>query len=155
MASLVPCTVCRRHVRRHETQCRFCGAERTAEAAAREQALPRDVKRATLFALGLTLAGQACAADNSIAIYGAPFLGGGSGGGGGSDDSNGIPGNGGTGAVGGSGGSSSSDGGSGQVQPVYGAPVSPTGGTGGALPMSAVDAGTDGGNADSGTDAGN
>lgn len=152
MASLVPCTVCRRHVRCHETQCRFCGAERTADTAACERALPRDVKRATLFALGLTLAGQACAADNSVAIYGAPFLGGGSGGGGGSNDSGGNGG----GGNGGNGGSTTiNDGGSGQVQPVYGAPVSPPGGSGGALPMAAVDAGNDAGNADSGSDAGN
>src|ERR1043165_3845106 len=88
MASLVPCTVCRRHVRRHETQCRFCGAERTPEVGtcaagtcrAPRESLPRDVKRATLFALGLTLAGQACAEANDTPVYRATYFGGGSGG---------------------------------------------------------------------------
>jgi hypothetical protein len=147
MASLVPCTVCRRHLRRHETQCRFCGAERTAEVNPREVALPRDVKRATLFALGLTLAGQACAETNDTPIYGAPFVGGSGGAGGGS-------GNGGGGAGGSAGAPNTSDGGSGQVQPVYGAPTAPTAGAGGAQPMAAVDAGGDAA-ADSGSDAGN
>lgn len=151
MASLVPCTACRRHLRRHETQCRFCGAERTADAGLREVSLPRDVKRATLFALGLTLAGQACGAETDVPIYGAPFLGGGSGGGGGSSGS----GNGGNGA-GGASMAGDGGGGTGQVQPVYGAPVSPVAGSGGALPMSSPpDAGDDAGGADSGTDAGN
>ena len=150
MASLVPCTVCRRHLRRHETQCRFCGAERTAEAVARELTLPRDVKRATLFAVGLTIAGQACGAEaNEVPVYGAPFVGGGSGG------VSGSSGNGGNGGTGAGGASTPGDGGSGQIQPVYGAPVPPAAGSGGGMPMSAVDAGSDAGNADSGTDAGN
>jgi len=61
MASLVPCTVCQRHVRHSESACPFCGTERQPTAGAlRERALPRDAKRATLVALGLTLAGPAC-----------------------------------------------------------------------------------------------
>src|SRR5690348_11590374 len=154
MASLVPCTVCRRHVRRHETQCRFCGAERTPEVGtcaagtcrAPRESLPRDVKRATLFALGLTLAGQACAEANDTPVYGAPYFGGGSGGGSGSS------GNGGGGAGGNGGAPDTGDGGSGQIQPVYGAPVGPNAGSGGALPMAAEDAGSDAA-ADSGSDA--
>jgi len=59
MASLIPCSHCLRHVRREETQCPFCGAARTPAAAAARPVL-REAKRATLFALGLTLAGQAC-----------------------------------------------------------------------------------------------
>jgi hypothetical protein len=137
-------------VRRHETQCRFCGAERTAETAFREVSLPRDVKRATLIALGLTLAGQACAETNDTPIYGAPsVMGGGSGGGSGS---------GGNGGGGNGGAPDTGDGGSGQIQPVYGAPVVPSAGAGGALPMSSDagnDAAADSGAADGGGDAGN
>ena len=59
MASLIPCSRCLRHVRRDETQCPFCGAACTPAAAAVRPVL-REAKRATLFALGLTLAGQAC-----------------------------------------------------------------------------------------------
>jgi hypothetical protein len=61
MAVLVPCSSCRRHLRRHEPQCPFCGAQQPPRPASRRQlAIPRDASRATLFALGLTLAGQAC-----------------------------------------------------------------------------------------------
>jgi hypothetical protein len=59
MASLIPCSHCLRHVRREEAQCPFCGAERTPALAVARPVL-REAKRATLFALGLTLAGQAC-----------------------------------------------------------------------------------------------
>lgn len=72
MSSLVPCLACRRHIRSHEPRCCFCGVERTPLAAPQQRALPKDVKRATLFALGLTLAGQACAEENVVAVYGAP-----------------------------------------------------------------------------------
>jgi len=61
MASLVPCTVCQRHVRRQDAQCPFCGAARSPSSGPfREVVLPRDATRATIFALGLSLAGQAC-----------------------------------------------------------------------------------------------
>lgn len=61
MASLVPCTTCQRHIRRAEAQCPFCGAQRTpAVGPSREVVIPREAKRATLLAIGLTLAGQAC-----------------------------------------------------------------------------------------------
>ena len=61
MALLAPCSSCRRHLRRHENQCPFCGAHQPPRPAPRRQlAIPRDASRATLFALGLTLAGQAC-----------------------------------------------------------------------------------------------
>lgn len=74
MSSLLPCPACRRHIRSHEPRCCFCGAERAPHAEpVRQITLPRDVKRATLFALGLTLAGQACADENAVAVYGAPF----------------------------------------------------------------------------------
>jgi hypothetical protein len=135
MASLVPCTVCQRHVRRSESACPFCGAERQPTAGPlRERGLPRDAKRATLVALGLTLAGPACGGrgddgderDNSsiIAPYGLSpdITEGGSGGSGGA-------------AGGGSGGASGSAGGDeGKVTvPPYGAmpPPDPEGGSGG------------------------
>lgn len=61
MASLIPCSQCLRHVRREEPHCPFCGAARAPSAApAREAPRLREAKRATLIALGLTLAGQAC-----------------------------------------------------------------------------------------------
>ena len=61
MASLVPCSHCLRHVRRTETQCPFCGTACAPPATShREAPRLREAKRATLFALGLTLAGQAC-----------------------------------------------------------------------------------------------
>lgn len=157
MASLVPCTACRRHVRCHESQCRFCGAALLVSAAcARAVAIPRDAKRATIFALGLTLAGQACGGESLTPIYGSPVApgtggsngsgAGGSGGGGGTGASN-------TGGAGNTGGEPS-------VQPVYGAPASPPTGVGGSagsanLPNSSPpDAGNDSGATDSGSDAG-
>jgi hypothetical protein len=135
MASLVPCTVCQRHVRHSEKACPFCGAERQPTAGpSRERGLPRDAKRATLVALGLTLAGPACGGrgddgderDNSsiIAPYGkSPDVSeGGSGGGGGA------------GGGGGGGAAGSAGGDEGKVTvPPYGAmpPPDPDGGSGG------------------------
>src|SRR6187402_496352 len=64
MASLVVCTACRRHVRSRESKCPFCGAERKPTGGgAREGLMAREATRATLIALGLTLAGQACGGD--------------------------------------------------------------------------------------------
>jgi hypothetical protein len=138
MASLVPCTICRRHVRRHESHCPFCGSERKPTAgASREGVLARDATRATLIALGLTLAGQACGGKEDegndrpnigiIPPYGiGPALDtGGAGGGGGSG--NGVSGSGG--AAGASG-----EGGTYATVPPYGAmpPPDPDGGSGGA-----------------------
>jgi len=61
MASLIPCIACQRHVRRQDAQCPFCGTARTPSAGVlREIVSPRDATRATIFALGLSLAGQAC-----------------------------------------------------------------------------------------------
>jgi hypothetical protein len=61
MNSLVPCSACARHVRRQDARCPFCGTARTPSAGPfREVMMPRDATRATLFALGLSLAGQAC-----------------------------------------------------------------------------------------------
>jgi hypothetical protein len=47
-------------VRRSETQCPFCGAACALAQPAREAQLLREAKRASLIALGLALAGQAC-----------------------------------------------------------------------------------------------
>lgn len=141
MSALVPCTACRRHIRSHEARCCFCGAERTA-APARQVALPRGVKRATLFALSVTLAGQACAGENDVPIYGAPVppgVGGTGGGGGSSAGGSGAGGNAGSVNTGGNAGTSI-----GNPVPVYGAPVAPEGGSTG-LPDPVVDAGTDAG----------
>jgi hypothetical protein len=61
MAHLLPCITCRRHLRSEESACPFCGAQQPPGAVhRRERAIPRDASRATIFALGLTLAGQAC-----------------------------------------------------------------------------------------------
>jgi len=140
MASLIPCPACRRHVRRHETECRFCGAQlNTSGALLREILIPRDAKRATIFALGMTLAGQACGGESTaIPVYGAPSVDGGTGG------VNG--GNGGTGAAP---NNSGGNGNEGSIQAVYGAPAPPvpTGGSGGSTgmpgPSPSFDAGGD------------
>jgi hypothetical protein len=61
MASLILCTACQRHIRPQEEQCPFCGAaQKGSSSPFREVVIPRDAKRATLFVLGLSLAGQAC-----------------------------------------------------------------------------------------------
>jgi hypothetical protein len=122
-------------------------------ACARGVAIPRDAKRATIFALGLTLAGQACGGESSMAIYGSPPTPGG----GASTGAGGSGGGGGTGAS--STGGTSNTGGEPSVQPVYGAPVSPPPGVAGSGNMpntSPPDAGNaDSGAADSGSDASN
>jgi len=124
MSSLLPCTQCRRHVRAEEVRCPFCGTELAARALPRWLvAAPKGAKRATLFALGVSLA-SACESGNDVAIYGAPFVGGS---GGQSGAGNGGTDTGGTGGLAGNGGSSGigGAGGSGNEQPVYGAPVPP------------------------------
>lgn len=142
MSSLVLCADCRRHVRHHERQCPFCGAARTpAPRARRETALARDATRATLIALGLTMAGQACGGreddgerrDNVGVIppYGlVPRPEGGSGGSGGAG-----AGGGGRDAGGGgdAGGGQDGKGGDDPIVPPYGAmpPPDPGGGAGG------------------------
>jgi hypothetical protein len=151
MSALVPCSACHRHVRDHETRCCFCGAER-APLNLQRVPLPRGVKRATLIALGLTLAGQACGGESeNIAIYGstpAPGMGASGGAGGAGGTANGIGGDAGRAAGG-------SDGG-GTVQPVYGASVVPlpqggNGGMSGSAPIDGEDAGPlDGGTSDAG-----
>jgi hypothetical protein len=114
----------------------------------RQVALPRGVGRATLFALSVTLAGQACADTNSVAIYGAPVPPG-------AGASNGAGGTRNFVGIGGAGGSSG-NGSAGQsnVQPVYGAVVPPqTGGSGGSAgsPEEGVeDAGSDAAGEDAG-----
>ncbi|HKO90314.1 MAG TPA: hypothetical protein VJU61_04130 [Polyangiaceae bacterium] len=106
MALLIPCTVCQRHVRRQEAQCPFCGAARTASTGPfREIVMPRDATRATILALGLSLASQACGGktdgDNDPAAPGSgASVGIGAGGSGNAT--------GGTGGTGGQGGSSNS-----------------------------------------------
>jgi hypothetical protein len=153
MASLVPCTACRRHVRRHETQCRFCGAALVPSASGRDVVIPRDAKRATIFALGLTIAGQACGGVTDVpdqdkgaggGIFGAPPTPGlgGSGGGGGSGAVN-------------SGGAGNAGGGA-NIQPVYGAVVPPiaAAGNSGSSGMPDATAPLDAGDGDSGSDAG-
>lgn len=153
MASLVPCTACRRHVRRHETQCRFCGAELQASSGLlREIVIPRDAKRATVFALSMTLAGQACGGVTEVPIYGAPAVGGT-----GADSGFGGSGFGGSGGVAGAPNGSGGDGDL-QVTPVYGAPVAPeTGGSAGSAGIPTPDAGRDdaGGSDAAPDDAGN
>lgn len=149
MASLVVCTACRRHVRSREPKCPFCGAERKPTAGvSREGLLARDATRATLIALGLTLAGQACGGDaesnedrDQVGIvppYGLipiPDGDGGSGGGGGGRDSEG-------------------EGGSELTVPPYGAMPHPTPDQGGSGGADAPDSGTppDAGEGDASTD---
>lgn len=156
---LVPCSVCQRHVRHSESACPFCGAEREPTAGpSRERGLARGTKRATLVALGLTLAGPACGGrgedddrdDSSIiAPYGlSPHPTGSEGGRGGTGGSAGS----------GSGGAAGSTGGDeGDVTvPPYGAmPPIPDGGSGGdGSGADAPDSGTtpDAGGGDAGSE---
>jgi hypothetical protein len=146
MASLVPCAVCQRHVRHHESACPFCGAERKPTAGpVRERGLVRDAKRATLVALGLTLTSPACGGredegqqrDNSgiVPPYGLSpdFSQGGNGGAGGTA-------NGGTGGASGSAGQDNGD----LTVPPYGAMPPPDipDGNGGGGGADAPDSGT-------------
>ena len=132
MSSLLPCTQCRRHLRAEDVRCPFCGAELAARAVPRWLVTaPKGAKRATLFALGVSLAAAACE-TNDTPIYGGTFAGGSggqSGGGNGGSDTGGSAtggsATGGSGGLSGNGGDSAGDGGSGNQQPVYGAPVPP------------------------------
>lgn len=75
MSAFVPCSSCRRHVRRMEAVCPFCAAPLAGDAGELPLArsvVARGVSRSTLFAMGVSLAASACEADNSVAIYGAP-----------------------------------------------------------------------------------
>jgi hypothetical protein len=147
MSSLVPCIQCRRHVQRGESACPFCGAAPSAPVLGRQLPVPKDAKRATLFAIGVSLV-SACEgmADNTVPIYGAPappMSQGGNAGAGGA----GPGGNAGVGPVGGSPGAG---GNVGNPQPVYGAPVPPAqGGNAGTegIPPDAGDGSEDAGDA--------
>jgi hypothetical protein len=107
MSALVPCSNCRRHLRRTESLCPFCTTPVASDAAALPSALSvatLGLKRAALFAVSLVT--SACAADsidsNVVPVYGAP-----------------IP-------------PQAGSGGQENAVPVYGAPVPPEGGSGGA-----------------------
>jgi hypothetical protein len=102
MSVLIPCSSCRRHVRRTEAACPFCAAELPGAepAPAARAAAPPGAKRAALFAMGVTLAASACEPENSVPVYGAPWVpeagssgAGGSGGNGGSAGAGGRNGN--------------------------------------------------------------
>jgi len=115
MSRLIPCSSCRRHVKRTEGVCPFCAAPLPSTSldlpAARP--VPPGTKRAALFAMGISLAASACEADNSVPVYGAPNvpLGGSSGASG--SGGNGSGGNGNPGGGGGSGGNGPSGAGAG------------------------------------------
>ena len=118
MSAFVPCSSCRRHVRRMEAVCPFCAAPLAGEAGELPLArsvVARGVRRSTLFAMGVSLAASACEADNSVAIYGAPAPPmAGAGGDGGRGNSGGSGGNAGAGVGGdaGAGGNAAGSGGS-------------------------------------------
>ena len=152
MASLVPCTVCQRHVRRHESACPFCGAPRAPSAGPfPEVVIPRDVARATLFALGLSLAAQACGGKSEGENDPTPS-------GAGASTGTGSGGSGGSGASGAAaaGGSNSSGIDPGQIAPPYGlGPFYPPETAGSAGSTSLPDAGTSSNSDDAGSgDAG-
>jgi hypothetical protein len=153
MASLVLCSQCQRHVRRSEAQCPFCGAAcAPAAAPSHEAPLLREAKRASLIALGLALAGQACGGKedqgkqrDNVGI--APPYG---------ISPDGVP-EAGSGGTGGSGGASSGEGGSHAMTPPYGLmprPL-PEGGSGGAEEQDAGSSGDAGGDDAGNGDAGN
>jgi hypothetical protein len=154
MASLIPCSQCQRHVRSSEAQCPFCGAPSAPAALpARDALLRREAKRATLIALGLALAGQACGGKEDagkkrddvglVPPYGIGPIG--------------EP-DGGSGGTGGSGGGSSGEGGAHTQVPPYGGTAffpRPEGGSGGAEEPDAASP-DDAGRGDAGVDdAGN
>lgn len=75
MSRLIPCSSCRRHVRRAELACPFCEmplADSTVQLPA-TRAVPPGTKRAALFAMGVGFAASACEAEPiDVPIYGAP-----------------------------------------------------------------------------------
>ena len=122
MSAFIPCSSCRRHVRRMEAVCPFCAAPLASDAGelpVARSVVARGVRRSTLFAMGVSLAASACEADNSTPIYGAPAAPmAGAGGDGGRGNSGGTGGNagaagraggGGTAGVAGTGGASAND----------------------------------------------
>lgn len=74
MSLLITCASCRRHLRSDAHVCPFCAAPvaQPSPASAERATIARGTKRATLFAMGISLAASACEADNSVPIYGAP-----------------------------------------------------------------------------------
>jgi hypothetical protein len=120
MSRLIPCSSCRRHVKRSDAACPFCAAPTPSVTPTdpRARAAPPGTKRAALFAMGVSLVASACEPEpTTVPIYGAPNLGGNSGFAG--DAAGGSPnlagsGGGGAGAIAGSGngGSSAGNGGS-------------------------------------------
>ncbi|HTV17213.1 MAG TPA: hypothetical protein VMG12_01040 [Polyangiaceae bacterium] len=150
MSRLVPCSSCRRHVKRGEAACPFCAAplESTTAAVAEARPVPPGMKRAALFAMSVSLAASACEADNAVPVYGAPNVGGNSGfagdanGGGQSNAGQGGGGNGGDGN-GGGGAGAISGGSSGTGGTSAGASGDPTdaGDAGDATPLDGGDAG--------------
>lgn len=105
MSPLIPCSSCRRHVKRAELACPFCAtplSNSLLELPA-GRSMPPGTKRAALFAMGVSFAASACEPERAdVPIYGAPSapLAGSSGAGGG-----------GSGAGGGNAGASSGTGG--------------------------------------------
>jgi uncharacterized membrane protein YgcG len=109
MSRLIPCSSCRRHVKRSEAACPFCAAPMPSAApVAAARPAPPGTKRAALFAMGISLAASACEADNSVPIYGAPIVP--VGGSSGASGSGNAGGNGGTAGAGGNAGSSGTGG---------------------------------------------
>ena len=111
MSRLVPCSSCRRHVRRNEGVCPFCAAPVpiTTLGLPPARPAPPGTKRAVLFAMGISLAASACETENATPIYGAPNVPlGGSSGASGSGNVGGSAGNGGNAGDGGSSGSAGS-----------------------------------------------
>jgi hypothetical protein len=84
MSDLVPCPVCDRHVRKHESACPFCAAKLSL-AHLPPPVLPRNrLGRAATFAFGATLVGASLVACGGDSEEGKKDGGGGAGAGGGS-----------------------------------------------------------------------
>lgn len=151
MSLLTPCPECRRHVRKTETQCPFCG-EAVSLANVPAPVLPRKrLGRAATFAFGASVIGAtslvACSGDDDdtggvVPVYGAPAGGTSTGGSNNADAGAGTAvygapaagsGNdepGGNGGAGGEGGAQTEGGNGGDVSaaPLYGGPPNGTGG---------------------------
>lgn len=69
MATLVPCTECRRHVRADDAACPFCGAAIPEGAAARAVPAARGrLDRVAFFTFATTIAAAACSSGGAGSI---------------------------------------------------------------------------------------
>ena len=133
--SLVSCAACRRHIRRSEATCPFCGVIVTSDiAGSPERILPSvRMSRAALMAFAAAVGTTACSSSEqqvSVTHYGAPMIVPGDAASGGATSAGGATGGGGTATNGGA-----------SVMPLYGAPAAGFSNAGGATASGGTNAG--------------